>query len=126
MAKSRRKSLSEAPPVVDPAGPAAGRAALPSVEAVLTSEPTVEAIGRHGRAVMVACVRETLAQLRAKPAIRPAQTTPPAIARAAAAMAEERPDIKQFALARSSQGCRELSNLLISRTHWTTPNDNGR
>jgi L-seryl-tRNA(Ser) seleniumtransferase len=65
------------------------RLPLPSVEAVLSSEPAVEAIQKFGRPVMLTCVRAVLAGMRTSNSVRPAQTTPPAVARQAASRADE-------------------------------------
>ena len=98
MAKGRLKSPADGEPHApkapgsQPAAKAApaARASLPSVDAVMSSEPALEGIERFGRLVMLQSVRAVLADLRSKTSVRPAQTTPPAIARLAASMAEAR------------------------------------
>jgi L-seryl-tRNA(Ser) seleniumtransferase len=84
--------VTTAPPTAQNPGTAkpatSARAILPSVDTVLGSEPAPEAIEHFGRTVMLACVRATLAELRAKSSLRPAQTTPTAVARLASAKAE--------------------------------------
>jgi L-seryl-tRNA(Ser) seleniumtransferase len=65
------------------ASPRPDLARLPSVEAVLQSEPAAEGLALHGRRPLLTAIRIALAELRSAGDVRPTRLTPPAVARRA-------------------------------------------